>query len=372
MKKQIPIPMDNSIRYLILSLIAMCGEFPVDQMPRLTGGERYKMNLIKELKKQKMIHTYYAAKYRAFRLSKNGKALLLEKNPDRFQFWLTGDNDTNHLKSEITRRIRLRRIAETTVTMINAGVHVYRDEKPNVFTPIPLSTALQIDEPIFFNSREIKSIGQEAVKISGARSVGVLLSADDLFVVYNLGGSLMKWSHNAEMRTKVFLMNNCCLQRQYGLYLPNKGKAILLANDIETAYKLLTVATNTLYAIDEDCYEHFFYLTNDRKGERLIQLLCDRYLNEQLNEILKTDLCEHNPSSAIENDAFTEDGLPVLFAHTFDWPRIKRFKRSLEIYDMEGVVVCFDYQKEVLEQYLGERVRFETISFEKWEKAFFG
>ena len=96
MRKQIPIPPGDSMRYMILSLIAVCGELPVDQLPRLTGGERYKDNVIKDLKAYKWLHTYYADQYRAFRISRNGKMMLLEKNPDRFadqQFLTTLNKD---------------------------------------------------------------------------------------------------------------------------------------------------------------------------------------------------------------------------------------------------------------------------------------
>lgn len=371
-RKQIPIPQDDSMRYTILSLIAICGEFPVDQLSRLTGGERYKENVIKDLKAYKWIHTYYADQYRAFRLSRNGKTMLLAKNPNRFQFWLTGANDTNHLKSEIMRRLRLRRIAEATVTMMNAGVRIYRDEKPDVFSGKPLSTDFSIIEPAFFNSREIKAMGTVTVKIHGARSVGVLLAEDDLFVVYNLGGALMRWDYKAEMRTKALLTHTLCFERLREQYSSDCVRALLLGNTMEMAYKVLTIASNTPYTIHEDSYEHFYFLTNDKQGERLLQLLCNRFLCEQLNDILMTDLEEQNPASAIENDAFTEDGVPVLFAHTFNLPRIKRFMRGLDMHGVQGMIICFDYQKEVLERYMGERVCFQTISFAKWEREFFG
>ena len=62
----------------------------------------------------------------------------------------------------------------------------------------------------------------------------------------------------------------------------------------------------------------------------------------------------------------------MLFAHTFDLPRIKRFKQGLEIRGVQGMIICFDYQKEVLERYLGNRVQIQAISYVKWEHEFFG
>lgn len=77
----------------------------------------------------------YRDKLRGYRLGPRAKATLLESRPDRFASYLTGDTDTNRLKCEIDRRLRLHRLAETYVTMDNAGVCVYRDEKPAIFAP---------------------------------------------------------------------------------------------------------------------------------------------------------------------------------------------------------------------------------------------
>lgn len=52
-------------------------------------------------------------------------------------------------------------------------------------------------------------MGTVFAKIRGARSVGVLLTPADVFVVYDLGNSLMKWEYKSEMRTKA-LMKRCC------------------------------------------------------------------------------------------------------------------------------------------------------------------
>ena len=52
----IPIELyEETLRERLLSLIAVCGEFPADQISRLPGGERYKQNMIQQLKKKKQI-----------------------------------------------------------------------------------------------------------------------------------------------------------------------------------------------------------------------------------------------------------------------------------------------------------------------------
>ena len=121
--------------YKLLSLTAISGEFPTDQLNRLPGSPYYLESVVTALKKDGLLRTYYRDKLRGYRLGPRAKATLLESRPDRFASYLTGDTDTNRLKCEIDRRLRLHRLAETYVTMDNAGVCVYRDEKPAIFAP---------------------------------------------------------------------------------------------------------------------------------------------------------------------------------------------------------------------------------------------
>ena len=150
--------------YRLLSLTAISGEFPTDQLNRLPGSPYYLESVVTALKKDGLLRTYYRDKLRGYRLGPRAKATLLESRPDRFASYLTGDTDTNRLKCEIDRRLRLHRLAETYVTMDNAGVCVYRDEKPAVFAPEGYAGG-RIVYPAFFSSREVKEMGIDTTKI---------------------------------------------------------------------------------------------------------------------------------------------------------------------------------------------------------------
>ena len=93
--------------YKLLSLTAISGEFPTDQLNRLPGSPYYLESVITALKKDGLLRTYYRDKLRGYRLGPRAKATLLDSRPDRFASYLTGDTDTNRLKCEIDRRLRL-------------------------------------------------------------------------------------------------------------------------------------------------------------------------------------------------------------------------------------------------------------------------
>lgn len=363
------LPGKRTRAYELLEFVAIFGEFPTDLLPRLSGGASYKETIVTDLKQKGLIKTCYKDGLRGLRPTTAAKKLLLADNPERFSFYMSENSDTNHVRSEPHRRERLYRIAETTVTMKNAGVTVFRDERPAIFSPI-WEGGEHIYIPAFYSSREVKELGVLFSKIKGARSVGVMLTKHNVFVIYNLGDSLMKWSYRAEMRNKALMQNILCLERLPDQYSPDCINGILLVNSMELALDILGNSRQQ-YLILDDNYENFYFVTNDRKGEMLIRLLCRPDLCDELDEILTDDLCPAHQGSLIENDALTEDGKPVLLAYKCDLKRIKKFDTALAMREKQGIIICFDYQAEVLRRYCSPNVEFQTLDFEKTERRFF-
>jgi len=106
----------DSLRYRVLELIGISGEFPAVQLSRLINSPSYREKLITELKNSKLIRTHYRDKLRGYRLTKKSKQLLLANNPERFRFYLTGNTETNQIRSEVPRRFRLHQKAERSIT----------------------------------------------------------------------------------------------------------------------------------------------------------------------------------------------------------------------------------------------------------------
>lgn len=369
-----PLPA-NQTKPLLLMLTALSGELPANQASRLSSPT-YMENVVKDLKRGGFLRSYYKDKLRGYRLTAKAKALLLAAYPHRFDFFLTGSSETNQPKSEITRRLRLHRMAECLVTMQKAGILIFRDEKPEVFYPEGTEHAplIRIDAPSFYNSREVKELGTEFVKIRGARMVGVLLTTGNAFVVYNTGSANCRWEYKSEMRTKALMKTVLCQQRLAGQYVPDAVQGILLGNSMEMAYELLSgqVSGQRNYFVLDGNYDSFHYIPNNHDGEVILQILCNAERSAELYGVLSENLCPSNAGSHIENDGFDGQGNPVLFAHTFDLPRIARFHQALQLQERSGTMICFDFQAEVLKRYCKARVSFETISLQKYEGRFHG
>ena len=367
------LPQSKTKPTLLLMLTALSGEFPANQTDRL-GSSSYMENVVKDLKREGLLRTYYKDRLRGHRLTAKAKALLLDAHPDRFSFFLTGNSETNQPKSEITRRLRLHRMAESLITMQGAGVSIFRDEKPEVFYPEGAENhlPLRIDAPAFYNSREVKELGTEFVKVRGARMVGTLLTSSNAFVVYNPGSAKCRWEYKSEMRTKALMKTVLCQQRLAGQYAPDAVQGIILGDGMEMAYELLAgrESGQRNYFVLDGNYDSFHYIPNNRDGEVILKILCDAWRQEELRSVLSENLLPRKAGSHIENDGFDRHGNPVLFAYTLDLPRIARFHQALQLQEKSGTMICFDFQAEVLKRYCKAQVSFETINLQKYEGRF--
>ncbi len=327
------------------------------------------MAVVTELKKQGLLKTYYKDGLRGLRLTSAAKQLLLADNEKRFAFYFAENADTNHVRTAQSRRQRLHRIADATLTMKNAGVSVFRDEHDNIFSPT-FEGSVYIRAPVFYNSREIKELGTLFTKVKGARSIGTLLTEQNIFIAYNLGNSLMKWEYKAEMRVKALMENMLCFPKITQQYSFNSIKGLLFGDTMELAFRILTNEQEQYYIKDED-YDSFYFVTNDEKGETLLRLLCNTELSDKLHSILTEPFYPQSQGCLIENDAMTEDGKPVLLAYNCDLQRIRRFANSLKTQSRQGILYCLDYQADVLKRYCGDAADIKAIDYEKMKRRIF-
>ena len=115
-------------------MVGLCGEFPSGQLNRLIESDSYAEKVVTDLKQSKLIRTHYKDGLRGYRLTKRAKELLLSQNSCRFQNYLTGNAETNLIRSELPRRLRLHQKAETYLTLSHAGIPFFPDEKPLLFS----------------------------------------------------------------------------------------------------------------------------------------------------------------------------------------------------------------------------------------------
>lgn len=362
--------------FRLLSLIALSGECDTEVLSYMDIGEHYGEKLITKLKDDNYIKTHYKDRLRGYRLTNKGKKLLLNMNPNRFGFYLSGNTDTNRPRSDIPRRLRLQQTSIVYATLLNAGVTIFRDEKPLLFQPGNQRNC-SLPLPVFYQSREIKELGADAIKINNSRTIGVLFTEKCIYAVFYTGDSLMKWEYRTELKVKTMIQYHITrgvLSKEYihPSYHPDTPvKALLIGKDMDTSLKLLTSkgGFQKSYFYLDTSFDYFHYLPSTPAGETLLKLLCSPKLRNDLRTLLLSDLQPPCSDYGLDHDA-TMDGIPVLLGFDFDLLRLSRYHTALSLQEITGHLICFDFQKDVLRQYFGDIVTIETIALEKFERRF--
>lgn len=303
----------------------MRGISQADQLNRLIPSASYAEKLITDLKAEHLIRIHYRDALRGYRLTKAAKEMLLSVSPLRFQCYLTGNTETNLIRSEVSRRIRLHQKAETYLTLLHAGIPFYPDVKPDIFCNHREAGSIGMRSlPLFYASREIKELGPETTKIRNSRSMASWMAPECVYVLYNTGNGVLKWEYRTEVRLNAFLQH-------YPARLPLQRTSTDPGNHDRNrhgmAFRLFTSTggyKKSLFMLDTS-FEHFHYLPNTPEGEVLLKLLVHPEIMEKLDNLLLSDLGCRSDSIPLEHDATDASGNPILLAYDFDMQRINRF-----------------------------------------------
>ena len=298
---------------------------------RFPGGSSYIESVIGKLKKDGLLRSYTKNGLRGLRLTASAKRLLLQKYPVDLAPYLTGASETNSLKSEPERRLRLHRMAEALQILHNAQIPSLPWEKPSIQDWRSNPTLF----PVYYSSREFKSLGSLCTKIRNSRMTGVLFTEQAIFPVYNMASTFPRWAYNAEIRLKAVLQTEFCRNAQFAI-----SGIVFASSPIQIPAILNDMAQN--HFLLDGSYPHFYFLTLDHFGEVGTIQLCQPDIQEQLNEILSENLQPPSPAMPIEHDALEQDGSPVLFSYLCDLPRLHRFRCALTLRNLTGSILCCD------------------------------
>lgn len=343
----------------ILELISISTDFPCRLMNRFDCSSRSVYRAIEKLIDEGYIKKYKKDGICSLRIMKRGESFLLANNPERFE---NRSEKKRYGKSEVVKRLRLHRIASTFATMKNSGVKIFTNEKPNVFSKSEDGEVV-ITNPSFYSAIEIKELGIECTKIKFSRAVGAMLCKEDRgFIVYNTDNSLMKWSRKAEQRL-YGVLTGILLNR--GIQV-NDFAGLMIGNTMDTVITQLMSTggvKNSFFKLD-NTFNEFYYIPADKDGDFQLKLLINTEKRESFREFIIDSFRISKSIFPFPISGLDSEGRVTLLAYEFDMEKIRKFKAGLEMFEKAGIVICFDYQRKVLEEYFGDLVRIVTISKE--------
>lgn len=369
--------MNEIQRIQLLSLIAISGDFPAEELGSL-GSLSYKQKLITALKQERMITVYNKDGLKSYRLTAKAKRELLSANFSRFEFYLTGNAETNLYRGDVTRRLRLHRIAQAFVMMQKSGVKIYRDEKTPLFTSSAYSVesvgsvnTVKLQTPVFYDSREIKCIGLEAIKIKNSRSVGILITENTAYIVFNTLDTLLKWESRSETKNLTVLTH--FLRQALGEKAPKEIKGLVIGSGMDIAMQILrsTGGFKRRYLMLDETFYNLLYIPNTNDGLLVLSILASDKIRDELRSILSYGLTDAK-TAFVDCDGLDSDGTPVLFAYDCDLQRLTRFNAGVSNRKTHGIIMCFEFQQQVLKEYCNpDYVTIRTISEAKFKRRFF-
>lgn len=350
----------------LLMLIGVSGEMPADWAAYAVGSGSYSAALITRLKQNGFIGLRGKGGLRGYILRAKAKRRLLELWPEDFGIFLSGFVETNHIKSETDKRLRLHRMSMVWVYLAAAGVGIYHSSKPDFFSPtfhlLPSESGQEmewIERGAYYGTLEFKS--DMAKEIGGSRACGVLLTENVPFIVYNTMDSLMKWAKKTE-RTMQSRME--AVFRRKGYRVP--PGAVMFGKGMDMLVRLLESGggvKGNLFMLD-DIYERMYFIPLIWEAQIQIRLLVKPEEETRLRSFLASALWKVNETDGALADGVEADGCPVYFCYDLDMWKMKRIRGRVER-DGKGTVYCFDYQEEVLKEYMGGEADVKGIVREK-------
>ena len=117
----------------LLLMIAVSGEMPADLAEHIIGSVSYTAAVITRLKQEGYISVRNKAGYKGYVLRAKGKRYVLSQYSEDAASFLQGSVETNHVKTEIEKRLRLHRMSKVWVFLWKTGIPIFRSQKPELF-----------------------------------------------------------------------------------------------------------------------------------------------------------------------------------------------------------------------------------------------
>ncbi|WP_314723564.1 hypothetical protein [Enterocloster bolteae] len=350
----------------LLMLIGVSGEMPADWAAYAVGSCSYSAALITRLKQNGYISLRCKDGLKGYVLKARAKRKLLELRPEDFTTFLSGSAETNHIKSEPDKRLRLHRMSMVWIYLSVAGVSIYQSDKSDFFSPafhlLPLESGQETvwtDMGGYYGTLEFK--GGMAKEIGGSRACGVLLSMGAPLIVYNTMESLMKWAKKTE-RTMRSRME--AVFREKGYRVP--AGAVMFGNRMDMLGRLLESdggIKGNLFMLD-DIYEAIYFIPFVKEAEIQVRLLMNPVEDRRLRKFLCSALCSVNEADGALDNGEDCNGNPVYFCYDLELWKLKRIRGKLDR-DGRGTIYCFDYQEEAIGRYMGGEAVIKGIVREK-------
>ena len=360
----------DSQLYRLVSLLSVCGEYPVRSL-HLLGNKRMYRKLVDECMQPLTVRNPETAEAislpRLFNLCGKGRlksirlysgALPILKWLDEGEYYDAISNGHNMPMND-QHLDRNHRVAEVLAVCRDAGIEIFPHNLPN-FQRDEFDRIIHLRQPFFMTSRMIKMFGGNyaANKTNFTRLVGALFIGETDYFVYNTRYTPMKWSGAGEIKAKInvrCLANKVPFDIAYSMLFAETGEIAM------EAYLATHKIKNSNYHFDQ-IYDKTHFIPLNEYGARFLRFFTVRGWHDYFIKLLLE--LDELPEYRYYDHDYYNDGVYYLVWLDGD---LHRLWAASELND-NFCVYCFDWQKDFVRNFLGENVKILTVNFDKVEK----
>ena len=239
-----------------------------------------------------------------------------------------------------------------------------RSKKQPIFENIPKQSG-ELSQAAFFHPKEVKAQADFTRKIISSKMTGVLLSQAEVWLCYNMQAAVSKWFETVENRADILIQS---ILRSKQLCF-NGTNALLFGRGMQQAVQCLEDAKMRVTILNAP-FQRFCFIPLDENGILLLKLMYDAEAYQSLLAVLAEDLQQKEEQPFIIQDGYNQNGQPTLICVDCDLKRLIQFQTQLSYLGVQGEAICFDFQKEAIENYCGEQTKISTVNLETVRKNF--
>ena len=362
----------------LLSLLSVCGEFPVKSLD-LLGNKRLYRRVISEctapVTVQNPITKETISLPKIFILTGKGrmKSIRLYKGARPILTWI-GEGEYYdsicygyNMPMTSAHIDRNHRVAETLAAFISAGFYCLPHALPKLKTNG--MNRIITTEALAYPSRMLKLVGDDEInKIGFSRVTGAVFAGGECYAVYNTRNSVMKWSGVGESKALVSLKRISLINSGQD---PDRLPMLFFGASHEVAFRSVLAmrkATNVNLRFDMFSPRIHFVPLNEY-GSKFLKFISIPGWREHILDLLFDE--DSRPKyKNFEYDAKVADTY-ILSHLDSDLCRLNRFREAIisignttEKYE----VLCFEWQFNFVKIFFADLVKVTVIRFDTVDK----
>lgn len=362
---------DKGVRRQIAEIICLCGVVPDKSLRYLhEWNYRWAREKINEMiKEEYLLYLHRAPKPRVITFDANDDITnkIINVLPEQLcLLWQSYTKEDRHKYISADDKIKVSRIylnADANLFVYGIGINVIPDSKYAI-------TDKRLGDACYYTSREIKQglrytadvikVGDD-VKIANSKLRGLLMSDGGDYGVYRLD-SRSDFSKNGEYKMKVTLeravkrKRNGNAEYERSIIIADENKKEILPSimdpDIDDG--------RYTYTNMENVYQYIYGLPASVEGQMVLKLMTKK--NWQMEMLANFGMPVTPPSINVICDDY-RDGIFYLLFCIPDVKRLRKFITRAELQEERDkfVVVCFDFQVDMLRKATKNRVKIKSI-----------